>query len=318
MTTATPQTAFALIGAAGYIAPRHMKAIRDVRGDLVIALDPNDSVGVIDSYFPNAEFTIAFEQFDRRIDAFRRSGRPVEYIGICSPNHLHDAHIRYALRAGADVICEKPLVLDIAALDQIADLERETGKRVNTVLQLRLHPAILALKEQVATSGRRHSVDLTYITSRGRWYHESWKGDEKRSGGVATNIGVHFFDMLAFVFGSVQQSVAHLRQPDRAAGFLQLENADVRWFLSIDRADLPAAVVGKSTYRSIRIDGEEVEFSEGFTELHSTTYSEVMAGRGFGLDEVRPSIEVVSAFRHLPIFNDDDVHPFVTKYRSDV
>jgi UDP-N-acetyl-2-amino-2-deoxyglucuronate dehydrogenase len=308
-------TNFALIGAAGYVAPRHMKAIKAVGGDLKVAFDPNDSVGIIDSFFPDAHFFTEFERFDRHVDKLRRKGGRIEIVGVCSPNYLHDAHIRFGLRSGADVICEKPLVLNPWNIDGLAEIERETGHKVNTILQLRLHPAIQALKEKVAASNRRHSVDLTYITSRGRWYHASWKGVEAKSGGVATNIGVHFFDMLAYVFGPLQQQAAHLRMPERAAGFLSYEKADVRWFLSVDRNDLPESVKGvKPTYRSITMDGEEVEFSEGFTDLHTRSYEEVIAGRGYGLDLVRPSIEVVSAFRTARLSRSGELHPFAPTY----
>jgi UDP-N-acetyl-2-amino-2-deoxyglucuronate dehydrogenase len=295
-------TSFALIGAAGYVAPRHMKAMQAVKGDLKVAYDPNDSVGIIDSHFPDAHFFTEFERFDRHIDKLRRRGDKIDYVSICSPNHLHDAHCRFALRSGADAICEKPLVLNPWNIDGLAEIERDTGRRISTILQLRLHPAIIALRERFATSDKRHKVDLTYITSRGRWYYASWKGEDSKSGGVATNIGVHFFDMLSFVFGSVKRNEAHLREPERAAGFLECARADVSWFLSVDRNDLPAEVQGKkTTFRSITVDGEEVEFSEGFTDLHTRSYEEIVAGRGFGLDEVRSSIDIVSSFRNLPV-----------------
>lgn len=307
---------FALIGAAGYIAPRHMKAIQTVGGDLKVAFDPNDSVGIIDSYFPQAAFFTEFERFDRYCDKLRRKGGRLDYVSICSPNYLHDAHIRFALRSGAHAICEKPLVLNPWNIDGLAEIEAETGKRVNTILQLRLHDAILALKERVAASDRRHTCDLTYITSRGNWYHSSWKGDLDKSGGVATNIGVHFFDMLSFVFGPVQEQRAHLREASRAAGYLSFEKADVRWFLSVDRDDLPESVKGKkTTYRSIEIDGEELEFSEGFTDLHDRSYQAILEGHGYGLTDVRPCIEVVSQFRDLPIAQTGEQHLFVSKYR---
>ncbi len=298
-----PQTSFALIGAGGYIAPRHMKAIRAVGGDLKVAFDPNDSVGVIDSHFPDAHFFTEFERFDRHIDKLRRRGERIGYMSICSPNYLHDAHVRFALRSEAEAICEKPLVLNPWNLDGLAEIEAETGRRINTILQLRLHPAILALKQKIeAEPDRIHDVDLSYITSRGRWYHVSWKGDEGKSGGIATNIGVHFFDMLAFVFGPLKTSALHLRAPERMAGFLEFQRARVRWFLSVDRGDLPAAVPeGQTTYRSITVDGDEVEFSGGFTDLHTLSYQGILADEGFGLDDVRPSIEMVSALRKAPI-----------------
>ncbi|MEY3596730.1 MAG: hypothetical protein RL543_683 [Pseudomonadota bacterium] len=308
-------TTYALIGASGYIAPRHMKAIRDTGGDLVVAYDPNDSVGILDSHFPDAHFFTEFERFDRHVDKLRRRGERLDYVSIASPNYLHDAHCRFALRSGADVICEKPLVLNPWNIDGLAEIERDMGKRIYSILQLRLHPAIIALRDKFRNSTKKHTVELTYCTSRGRWYHASWKGDDSKSGGVATNIGVHFFDMLSFVFGKVQNNVAHLRTPERAAGFIECERANVSWFLSVDRNDLPASVQGKkTTYRSITVDGEEVEFSEGFTDLHTRSYEEVLAGNGFGLSEVRPSIEIVSAFRTQPIApRSGVVHPFAVR-----
>jgi len=308
-------TTYALIGASGYIAPRHMKAIRDTGGDLVVAYDPNDSVGILDSHFPDAHFFTEFERFDRHVDKLRRRGERLDYVSIASPNYLHDAHCRFALRSGADVICEKPLVLNPWNIDGLAEIERDMGKRIYSILQLRLHPAIIALRDKFRNSTKKHTVELTYCTSRGRWYHASWKGDDSKSGGVATNIGVHFFDMLSFVFGKVQNNVAHLRTPERAAGFIECERANVSWFLSVDRNDLPASVQGKkTTYRSITVDGEEVEFSEGFTDLHTRSYEEVLAGNGFGLSEVRPSIEIVSAFRTQPIApRSGSVHPFAVR-----
>lgn len=308
-------TSFALIGAAGYIAPRHMTAIKANGGDLKVAYDPNDSVGVIDSHFPQAHFFTEFERFDRHVDKLRRRGEQIDYVSVCSPNYLHDAHIRFGLRSGCEVICEKPLVLNPWNIDGLAEIEQQTGHKINTILQLRLHPAIQALKERIAQSNERHSVDLTYITSRGRWYHASWKGDEAKSGGVATNIGVHFFDMLAYVFGPLQSQTASLREPERAGGLLSYEKADVRWFLSVDANDLPDSVKGKkTTYRSITLDGEEVEFSEGFTDLHTRSYQEILAGRGYGLEDVRFCVEVVSEFRHAPIVANGERHPFIDKY----
>lgn len=306
---------FALVGAAGYIAPRHMGAIKYVGGDLKVAFDPNDSVGIIDSHFPQASFFTEFERFDRHCDKLRRKGEPLDYVSICSPNYLHDAHIRFALRSGAHAICEKPLVLNPWNIDGLAEIEKETDKRVSTILQLRLHDAIIALKDRVAKSDRRHTCDLTYITSRGNWYHSSWKGDVSKSGGVATNIGVHFFDMLAFVFGPAKEQKAHMREASRAAGFLSFEKADVRWFLSVDRNDLPDSVKGqKTTYRSIEIDGEELEFSEGFTDLHNRSYEAILRGEGYGLADVRPCIEVVSQFREMPLVSTGERHPFTAKY----
>jgi UDP-N-acetyl-2-amino-2-deoxyglucuronate dehydrogenase len=307
---------FALIGAGGYIAPRHLGAIKTVGGQLLAAMDPNDSVGIIDSHFPDAYFFTQFEQFDAHLDTHLRNGGTLDYVSICSPNHLHDPHIRFALRRGADAICEKPLVLNPQDIDDLAKLEQSTGQKVATILQLRLHEAVIKLRDKYATANKRHQVDLTYITSRGRWYHTSWKGDNAKSGGVATNIGVHFFDMLAFLFGPMQSQVAHLRDENRAAGFLSFKNADVRWFLSIDRNDLPEAVKGKkTTFRAIEIDGEDAEFSEGFTELHNDSYREIVAGRGFTLDDVRPSIETVAGFRHMPLTPDKgERHPFVSRF----
>ncbi len=310
-------TAFALIGAGGYVAPRHMKAIKALGGDLKVAFDPNDSVGIIDSYFPEASFFVEFERFDRHIDKLRRKGEKIDYVSICSPNYMHDAHCRFALRSEADAICEKPLVLNPWNIDGLAEIERDTGRKISTILQLRLHPAIKLLREKVAASDRNDmTLDLTYITSRGRWYHSSWKGDEPKSGGIATNIGVHLFDMLMYVFGPAQRNVVHLRDKDRAAGYLQCGRAHIRWFLSIDRDDLPPAVAKeKTTYRSILLDGQEVEFSDGFTDLHTRSYEEILEGRGFGLEEVRPSVEVVSAFRTRPIETSvGDVHSFARRY----
>ena len=291
-------TSFALVGAAGYVAPRHMKAIRAIGGELKVALDPNDSVGILDSYFPEAQFFREFERFDRHVDKLRRRGEALDFVSICSPNYLHDAHCRFALRAGAHAICEKPLVLNPWNVDALADIERETGRRISTILQLRLHPAIQALRAKIAASAQReYEVELTYVTARGRWYHASWKGEDAKSGGVATNIGVHFFDVLAYLFGPVTENVVHLRSPSRCAGFLVCGRARIRWFLSVDRADLPRQADGQTTYRSITIDGEEIEFSTGFADLHTRSYEEIVAGRGFGLDEARASVEIVSAFR---------------------
>lgn len=304
---------FALIGAGGYVAPRHMKAIKATGGDLKVAFDPNDSVGVIDSYFPDASFFVEFERFDRHLDKLRRRGEKIDFVSVCSPNYMHDAHCRFALRSQADVICEKPLVLNPWNLDGLEEIQNETGRRISTILQLRLHPAIQALKQRVADSARNAvELDLTYITSRGRWYHTSWKGDEPKSGGIATNIGVHLFDMLAYVFGPATRNVVHLRENERAAGYLECGNARIRWFLSVDRNDLPEAAKGKTTYRSILLDGEDIEFSEGFTDLHTRSYEEILAGRGFGLDQVRPSIDIVSNFRSGDIqLHAGEQHPVV-------
>ena len=307
---------FALIGAGGYIAPRHMKAIKDTNNNLVIAMDVNDSVGILDSHFPEAQFFTAFEQFEAFTDSEKRAGRGIDYVSIASPNYLHDAHMRFALRIGADAICEKPLVLNPGDIDRLQALERETGRKVNTILQLRLHPAIIALRDRVARlpSGRKVDVDLTYITSRGNWYLKSWKGVNEQSGGIATNIGVHFYDMLHFVYGRLQENIVHLNTPTKAAGYLEYERARVRWFLSIDVNDVPAAerAQGKRTYRAVVADGEDIEFSDGFTELHTRIYEEVLAGRGFGLEENRVAIETVAHIRNAPIAGRSNLtHPFV-------
>ena len=306
---------FALIGAAGYIAPRHMRAITDVGGDLIAAFDPADSVGQIDSFFPDTRFFVEFERFDRYIDKLRRRGEATDFVSICSPNYLHDAHVRFALRSDADAICEKPLALNPWNIDGLAEIEQSTGRKVNTILQLRLHPSIIALKEKIAAGGdRMHDVDLTYITSRGRWYYVSWKGDEHKSGGIATNIGVHFYDMLAFVFGPLKQNYVHHRAVDCAAGYLEYEKARVRWFLSINRNDLPQNIPpGQTTFRSITIDGEELEFSGGFTDLHTQSYQQIVANNGFTLKDVRPSVETVSYIRTADIdASQGEQHPFLS------
>lgn len=311
---------FAIIGAAGYIAPRHMNAIKETGNSLVAALDPSDSVGIIDSHFPEANFFTEFERFDRHIDKLRRanSGKQVNYVSICSPNYLHDSHMRFALRAGADAICEKPLVLNPWNIDGLLEIEKDTERKVNTILQLRLHPAIIALKEKVqkGMADHKYDVDLTYITSRGRWYLQSWKGDERKSGGIATNIGVHFYDMLHFIFGELQENVVHLRSDTKSAGYLEYERARVRWFLSIDIEDVPVALreKGQRTYRSITCDKEEIEFSGGFTDLHVRSYEEILAGRGFGLEDNRAAVETVSHIRNEPIKNPSgEYHPFLKR-----
>ncbi|MEH6560723.1 MAG: Gfo/Idh/MocA family oxidoreductase [Marinobacter sp.] len=311
---------FALIGAAGYIAPRHMKAIKDTGSDLIAALDKNDSVGIIDSHFPNANFFTEFERFDRHIDKLRRAkdGNAVDYVSICSPNYLHDSHMRFALRAGADAICEKPLVLNPWNIDGLIDIEKDTGRKVNTILQLRVHPSIVALREKIRVENRatKHEVDLTYITSRGQWYLQSWKGDEKKSGGIATNIGVHFYDMLHFIFGALQENVVHHCDDTMAAGYLEYEKARVRWFLSVDYKYVPesAKAEGQRTYRSITVDGEEIEFSGGFADLHTRSYEGILAGHGFGLEENRVAIETVSNIRNAkPVDRAGDYHPFLDK-----
>jgi len=289
---------FALIGAAGYIAPRHMKAIKENGGELIAALDKSDSVGVIDNYFPDAHFFTEFERFDRHIDMVRRKGEGVDFVSICSPNYLHDAHIRFALRSDADAICEKPLVLNPWNLDALSEIERESSKKIYNILQLRLHPTIIALKDSCDKT-KRGQIKLTYITSRGRWYFHSWKGDVSKSGGIVTNIGIHFFDMLIWIYGGVKKSRVDTLEESRASGYLELEDGDVEWFLSIDQNDLPDRVKqkGQRTYRNIEIDGKEVEFSEGFTDLHTLSYAEILAGRGFGIEESRASIELVHTIR---------------------
>ena len=295
---------FALIGAAGYVAPRHMKAIKETENHLVAAFDPSDSVGVIDNYFPSAEFFTEFERFDRHIDKIRRKGHGLDYVSICSPNYLHDAHMRFALRAGADAICEKPLVINPWNLDGIQAIAEETNRNVFCILQLRLHPSIIALKEAVNNKcgDSKHDVDLTYITSRGFWYQTSWKGDIYKSGGIATNIGIHFFDMLQHIFGPVQSSVVHMQDNHRAAGYLELANARVRWLMSIDPNDLPNNYTADvKTFRSITVDGNEIEFSDGFTDLHTQSYRAILNGQGFGIDQARPSIDIVHAIRHAEL-----------------
>lgn len=311
---------FALIGVAGYIAPRHMKAIADTGNNLVAALDITDSVGIMDSYFPNADFFTEFERFDRHVDKLRRanSEKKVGYVSVCSPNYLHDSHIRFALRSGADAICEKPLVLNPWNIDGLKDIERDTGNRVNTILQLRLHPSIIALRDRVKNgpTDHKYDVDLTYVTSRGHWYLQSWKGDINKSGGIATNIGVHFYDMLHFVFGDLKENIVHYGDSRKAAGYLEYERARVRWFLSIDVEDVPESLQsrGQRTYRSIMCDGDEIEFSGGFTDLHTRSYEEILKGNGFGLEENRTAIEIVSVIRDArPLGLTGDYHPFLKR-----
>jgi UDP-N-acetyl-2-amino-2-deoxyglucuronate dehydrogenase len=293
---------FALIGAAGFIAPRHMKAIKDTGNTLVAALDKHDNVGVLDSYFPNTDFFTEFERFDRHLDKLRRKGQKVDYITICSPNYLHDSHIRFSLRSGADAICEKPLVLNPWNLEPLNEIEAETGKKVYTILQLRLHPSIIALREKIQTgpADRIYDVDLQYITSRGNWYHTSWKGDAAKSGGVVTNIGIHFFDMLLWIFGGLKSMNVSALEDDHASGFLELERARVKWFLSVNYNHIPDVrkQAGARTYRSLQLEGEEIEFSDGFTDLHTKSYSEILNGRGFGLSEAKASIDLVYAIRN--------------------
>jgi UDP-N-acetyl-2-amino-2-deoxyglucuronate dehydrogenase len=312
---------FALIGACGYIAPRHLKAIKDTGSVLVAALDRSDSAGILDQYFPDAHFFTEFERFDRHLEKLRRKGERVDYVSICSPNYLHDAHVRFAMRIGADAICEKPLVINPWNATALGEIEAETGQRINTILQLRLHPVIRQLKDDVAKSpaDKVYEVDLTYITSRGRWYMASWKGDASKSGGVATNIGVHFFDMLTWIFGPAKKNAVYLYQPTKASGFLELQKARVRWFLSIDRTDLPTDPQPEkpATYRSITIDGREMEFSEGFADLHTESYKQILAGSGFRWQEVLPSIQIVYDIRNAkPITPGQNAHPFLNQRRN--
>ncbi len=292
---------FALIGAAGFIAPRHLKAIKETGNNLVAAMDKFDSVGIIDSYFPHADFFTEFERFDRHIDKLRRQGHKVDYVSICSPNYLHDSHIRFALRQHADAICEKPLVLNPWNVDALTEIEKETGKKIYTILQLRLHPSIIKLREEVLAGDpdKIYDVDLTYITSRGKWYHHSWKGEEQKSGGIATNIGIHFFDMLLWIFGAVKESKLEKYELDHASGFIKLAKANVHWSLSINEEHLPESIKaqGKRTFRSLQMNGREIEFSDGFTDLHTISYQEILKGNGFGLQEARPSIELAHQIR---------------------
>jgi UDP-N-acetyl-2-amino-2-deoxyglucuronate dehydrogenase len=305
---------FGIIGVAGYIAVRHLKAIKDTGNNLLASLDKFDSVGLIDSYFPESDFFVEFERFDRHFDKLKRTGTKIDYVSICSPNYLHDSHIRFALRHRADAICEKPIVLNPWNVDALQEIENETGQSVYTVLQLRLHPKVIELRKRISESPKDkiHDVDLTYITSRGNWYNISWKGDVQKSGGVATNIGVHFFDMLGWIFGPVKSNIVHLSEPNKAAGYLELENARIRWFLSLDYNDIPGQVkdTGKRTYRSLMLDGEEFEFSEGFGDLHTHTYSEILEGRGFGLTDAKQSIETVYTIRNAkPVGLKGEYHP---------
>lgn len=305
---------FALIGAGGYIAPRHMKAIKETGNELVAAMDKNDSVGIMDSYFPEADFFTEFERFDRHLYKLRRKENGIDYLSVCSPNYLHDAHIRFGLRLDADVICEKPLVLNPWNIDALKEMEEETGRKVYNILQLRVHPKVIALKESLSKSqvSGKHLVDLVYITSRGKWYYSSWKGDISKSGGIATNIGVHFYDLLGWLFGNVQNNIVHLLSHDRVAGFLEYENARVRYFLSINENTLPEKIrsSGKTTYRCLEINGEEFEFSEGFTDLHTVSYQRILSGQGFGLEEARCSIQTVHDIRNMEAIGlTGDYHP---------
>lgn len=306
---------FGIIGVAGYIAVRHLKAIKDSGNELIAALDKFDSVGIMDSYFPNADFFTEFERFDRHIDKLKRKNTPLDYVSICSPNYLHDSHIRFAIRQGANAICEKPLVLNPWNVEGLMQLEQESEKKIYNILQLRYHPAILELKKKVESEPDKiHDIDLSYITSRGKWYHFSWKGDPLKSGGIATNIGIHFFDMLTWIFGGVEKNITHRLTETEAAGVLVLKKARVRWFLSVDFENIPKEIrdKGQRTYRSITVDGEEIEFSGGFTDLHTKSYEEILNGNGYGPADARTSIEIVHDIRNAPISPlEGDYHPFL-------
>lgn len=306
---------FAMIGVAGYIAVRHLKAIRETGNNLIASLDNFDSVGIIDQYFPESDFFVEFERFDRHIDKVKRDGTNIDYVSICSPNYLHDSHIRFALRHQADAICEKPMVLNPWNVTALMDLEKQTGRKVNNILQLRLHPSIIELKKKIeeGPANKVYDLDLSYITSRGNWYFFSWKGDVQKSGGVATNIGVHFFDMLTWIFGDVKENIVHISRDDKVAGLLRLEKANVRWFLSVDSNDLPAEIKkkGQRTFRSLKLDGMEFEFSDGFTDLHTLSYEKILAGEGFGIKEVENSVKLVYDIRNAePLGCTGDYHPF--------
>ncbi|QKF58945.1 Gfo/Idh/MocA family oxidoreductase [Aliarcobacter lanthieri] len=312
---------FALIGASGYIAPRHMKAIKETGNELVVAMDTYDGIGIMDSNFPQADFFTEFERFSSFVDHFKRNGNNIDYVAITTPNYLHDSHIRFALKSGSNAICEKPLVLNPNQIDDLKIVEKESGKKVYTILQLRLHDSIIALKEKISKEleknpSKVYDIDLTYLTSRGKWYFESWKGDEKKSGGIASNIGVHFFDMLSWIFGELQENIVYIKNPDVNAGYMKLKNANVRWFLSVNYDYIPEEIktTGKTTFRSITVDGEEFEFSEGFTDLHTKSYKDILNGGGFGLDDARNSIVIVSDIRKMQTANlDEKSHPFCKK-----
>jgi len=315
---------FAIIGASGYIAPRHMKAIKETGNNLVAALDPYDGIGIMDSYFPQASFFTEYERFDRFVDKWHRDGnKKIEYIGITTPNYLHDSHIRFALKSGADAICEKPLVLNPHNIDQLKVIEKETGKKVYNILQLRLHPSLIALKEKVSSElvknpNKIYDIDLTYLTSRGKWYFISWKGNESKSGGIASNIGVHFYDMLCWIFGEVEENIVHLKTADTNSGSFKLKNANVRWFLSVNYDYIPENIKQRelTTFRSITVDGEEIEFSGGFTDLHTRSYEEILTGNGFGLDESYGSIRTVAEIRNSEAVGlKGDYHPFAKKVK---
>ena len=311
----TPKN-FGIIGVAGYIAVRHLHAIKETGNNLLASLDKFDSVGRIDSYFPESDFFVEFERFDRHFDKLKRTGTKIDYVSICSPNYLHDSHIRFALRHHADAICEKPIVLNPWNIDALQEIEKETGNKIFTVLQLRLHPKINELREKIKNGpkNKMYDIDMSYITSRGNWYNISWKGDLHKSGGIATNIGIHFFDMLSWIFGNIKSNTVHLSEPNKAAGYMELEKARVRWFLSLDYSDIPAGVKesGKRTFRSITVDSEEIEFSEGFTDLHTQTYRNIFEGKGFGINEARQSVETVYTIRNAkPVGLQGDFHPIL-------
>jgi len=311
----TPKN-FGIIGVAGYIAVRHLHAIKETGNNLLASLDKFDSVGRIDNYFPESDFFVEFERFDRHFDKLKRTGTKIDYVSICSPNYLHDSHIRFALRHHADAICEKPIVLNPWNIDALQEIEKETGNKIFTVLQLRLHPKIKELREKIKNGpeNKMYDIDMSYITSRGNWYNISWKGDLHKSGGIATNIGIHFFDMLSWIFGNIKSNTVHLSEPNKAAGYMELEKARVRWFLSLDYSDIPAGVKesGKRTFRSITVDSEEIEFSEGFTDLHTQTYRNIFEGKGFGINEARQSVETVYTIRNAkPVGLQGDFHPIL-------
>ena len=311
---------FGIIGVAGYIAVRHLHAIKETGNNLLASLDRFDSVGRIDSYFPESDFFVEFERFDRHFDKLKRTGTKIDYVSICYPNYLHDSHIRFALRHHADAICEKPIVLNPWNIDALTEIEKETSNKIFTVLQLRLHPKLIELREKIRNGPKDkiYDIDLTYITSRGNWYNISWKGDISKSGGVTTNIGIHFFDLITWIFGNAKQNIVHLAEHNKAAGYLELENARVRWFLSLDYDDIPAGIrkAGGRTFRSISVDGEEIEFSEGFTDLHTQTYNEILEGRGFGINEARQSVEIVYNIRNSkPAGLQGDYHPILNSLK---
>ncbi|WNL33946.1 Gfo/Idh/MocA family oxidoreductase [Arcobacter cryaerophilus gv. pseudocryaerophilus] len=315
---------FALIGASGYIAPRHMKAIKETGNNLVVAMDTYDGIGIMDSNFPQADFFTEFERFSAFVDSFKRDGNKIDYMAITTPNYLHDSHIRFALKSGSNAICEKPLVLNPKQIDDLKVVENESAKKVYTILQLRLHDSIIALKEKISKELKNnpdkiYDIDLTYLTSRGKWYFESWKGDEAKSGGIASNIGVHFFDMLSWIFGELQENVVYIKNPDANAGYMKLKNANVRWFLSVNYNYIPEDIkaTGKTTFRSITVDKEEFEFSEGFTDLHTKSYNDILNGGGFGLDDAKNSIVIVSDIRKMnTVALDEKAHPFCEKVFS--